>query len=277
MKRFFLFLIPIILAIGVFVGIVFFIQKQSNAKGALQVTSVPQATVLLNNKEIGKTPLCKCEGADMLEAGDYTIKLIPSDATLAPYEEKITITPSVLTVVDRTFGDIGKSSGSIITLSPLSDKKQIELSVSSFPIGADVLLDNNNSGQTPATVQNITESDHELTVQKAGYKAKTIRIHTVAGYKLEATLTLATDLSVPSITVMPTASPTAAVVPQVTILDTPTGFLRVRDNPSLGGAEVTQIKPGETYPLVSEQDGWFQISLPNGEKGWISASYAKKI
>jgi uncharacterized protein YgiM (DUF1202 family) len=63
----------------------------------------------------------------------------------------------------------------------------------------------------------------------------------------------------------------------VLILQTPTGFLRVRDQASLNGAEIGQIKPGETYQLLDDKTtGWYQIQLTNGKTGWISSQYAQK-
>src|SRR5258706_8023174 len=99
MKKLLLILFPILLACVVFGVFLFIVSKTSVAKGALQVTSVPQATVFLNDKEIGKTPLCKCDQQDTLPTGQYTIKLVPKDSSLETYEEKISINPSVLTVV----------------------------------------------------------------------------------------------------------------------------------------------------------------------------------
>jgi N-acetylmuramoyl-L-alanine amidase len=65
-------------------------------------------------------------------------------------------------------------------------------------------------------------------------------------------------------------------VAKVLILQTPTGFLRVRDQASLNGTEMGQVKPGETYQLLDERTDWFQIKLTNGQSGWISSQYAQK-
>lgn len=59
----------------------------------------------------------------------------------------------------------------------------------------------------------------------------------------------------------------------VTVADTPTGFLRVREKP--WGTEITQVHPGDTFTLTEEKDGWFHIQLADGS-GWISAQYAVK-
>ena len=289
MKKILLFVLPVVLAILVFAGIVFFLQRSDQGKGALQVTAQPQSMVFLNGKEIGKSPFCKCDPKTMLPTGEYTIRLVPVTEGYQQYEEKITITQSVLTVVDRTFGDMGKSYGSVISLVPITDKKNAQIFVSSFPYGADVSLDSNVAGNTPVLIEHVTDSDHELTVSKTGYKEKTIPIHGVMGYKLHAIISLATDTSPvvalpgsspsaqPSATSSPGPSPANALTGQsILILDTPTGFLRVRDSASLGGQEVARVNPGETYPYVSEQTGWYQIKLTSGKTGWVSASYVKK-
>lgn len=80
----------------------------------------------------------------------------------------------------------------------------------------------------------------------------------------------------------PTLSPTPKASlpkPYVEILNTPTGFLRVRSQPSLGGTEIGQIKPGSVYPLLNSQSGWYEIKvdLPATSSGWISSQYAKKF
>jgi uncharacterized protein YgiM (DUF1202 family) len=67
-----------------------------------------------------------------------------------------------------------------------------------------------------------------------------------------------------------------AEMKKVTILETGTGFLRVRKGPSITEPELTRIKPGEEYEFVDEQQGWIQIKLPDGQLGWISSQYAKK-
>ncbi len=281
MKKLLLFLIPIILACVVF-GIFLLVTSKINvAKGALQVTSIPtKSTVFLDDKKIGETPICKCDQGETINAGQYTLKIVPTDKSLETYEDKITINPSVLTVVDRTFGQVGKSSGSILTLTPI-DQKIAQLFIASFPYETNVLIDSNPVGKTPLTLT-VTDSDHEIILSKEGYLDKTVHIHGINGYKLSAVVTLSTaditaqqETSSPSAEIQATSS-AGLNGQQIIILNTPTGFLRVRDNPSLTGAEISQVKPGEKYTLISEQTNWYQIKLQNGELGWISTQYAQK-
>jgi len=278
MKRVFFFVAPLLIAVTIFFSILFFLDNKSG-KGALQVTSVPQSKVFLEGKLIGMTPLCACELEQMLSVGDYTVKLVP-DGNFGPFEEKITINKGTLTVVDRTFSDNGNSDGSIISLIPMSSKKDIDVLVISLPEKANVFLDNNPVGETPLLLKNVSESDHDLRVTLAGYKDKSLKIKTASGFKLSALIFLGvspdlsnTSLASSSSISMP--SPTVAV-PKVLILNTPTGFLRVRESNSVASAEIAQIKPGETYELVDEKEGWFEIKLTDGKMGWISSSYAVK-
>jgi len=281
MKRFLLFLTPLLIAVLIFFSILFFLDRKTG-KGALQVTSIPKSKVYLENKLIGTTPFCACDLAQMLDVGDYAIKLIPLDGNLSPFEEKITISKSTLTVVDRTFADNGSSDGSIISLIPLNNKKDVEVLIVSFPDKASVFLDRAPVGTTPLLLKQVSESDHDLRLTLDGYKDKSIKIKTALGFQLSSLVFLgvSVDLSNP-----PVASPTATLssaitVSKVLILNTPTGFLRVRENNSIASIEIAQVKPGESYELIEEKDNWFKVKLispsDEGKVGWISAQYAIK-
>lgn len=273
MRKVLLIVIPLIVAAIVLGGFIFFIGGNTG-KGALQVTATPAANVYLNNQLIGQTPLCKCDPKDMLSVGQYTIRLVPQQTGFVAFEEKINITKSVLTVVDRSFGQGGTSQGSVITLTPLSDTNKTELLVVSIPEKAEVFLDNSRSGVTPLLLTDVTDSDHEIRLSKEGYGEKSVRIRTVKGYKLSSTIYLGVNteptLSLPS----PSASPSATKA-EVTILSTPTGFLRVRENPTLTAKEIFRVNPGEVYEVLEEQEDWYRIKLTDGS-GWISSQYASK-
>lgn len=281
-------------------GAVYISKAREGARGALQVTSSPDSKVYLNDRYIGQTPLCKCEAADMLATGTYTIRLVPINKGLSEFQEKVIISDSVLTVVDRKFGKNSTSEGSIISLSPLSDKKKIELLVVSFPQDAIVLLDGSKIGSTPVFMKEPTESDHVLKVKKDGYKEKTVRIRTPMGYKLTVASYLSVDATAANSYFKPSPAPTGSPTPtptseptqpkkkgkndptptpeatSVLILNTPTGFLRVREEASVTSQEIGRAIPGDSYPFIDEQSGWYQIKMANGQLGWISEEYAQK-
>lgn len=276
------FIAPIFLAAVVFFGYQFFFNREVG-KGALQVTSIPQASVFANGVFIGKTPLCKCEAKDMLPVGEYTIKLVPSQDGLSAFEEKVTINPNVLTVIDRSFGTAGSSSGSVITLSALSDPEAKELSIVSIPQGASVIIDSQDVGTTPYRSSDISESDHEVKLSKAGFDEKTVRIKITKGYKLSAAVFLSANPNAPVASESAkedAATGTAVLTPEalgkIVISQTPNGFLRVREQPTTTSTELTRVNSGETFDILDEQNGWYKITASDGVSGWVSADYATK-
>lgn len=313
MKKLLLFLIPLLFAGAVFGGFLFFFSRSVSSKGALQVTANPKSKVYLNRELLGETPLCKCKYPDTLTTGDYTLMIVPEKGTFEPFEAKITVEKSTLTVVDRTFGDPTTSDGSIISLKPLQDDSAVEIFTGSFPDKANVLLDNSVAGQTPLLLKNITAADHELTVEKNGYKAKTLHVHTVAGYRLTTIAFLAVDTGslsttenasasavatpsanltpsrapsvspkiTPSHTPTPKPSPKATPSPtpapgSILILDTGTGYLNVHSDASVYSSVVAKVHPGETYTPLDEKNGLFEIQASPNVVGWVSEQYAKK-
>ena len=289
MKKVFLLVSPLFIAIVVFVSVTYFLNKTSG-KGAIQVTSFPESNVYLNGKLIGKTPFCmgteKCKIQDMLKIGEYSIKLVPLEKEFKPYDAKISINKSTLTVVDRTFLTGASSSGSIIALSPISDKKDAELLVISLPDKANIFLDSNQVGITPLLLKNLTESDHDLQITKDGYSDKLLKIRTALGYKLTSLVYLGVNLNFSSSSAELKAetkdadekATKSAIIasPKIVILNTPTGFLRVREEGSISSLEIGRVLPAEVYELLDEKDGWFKIKLKDDKIGWISAQYAKK-
>jgi len=274
MKRLLFYITPFLGVLIIFAGVVLFL-NQNSGKGALQVTSAPASQVYLNGQMIGTTPLCKCDPKDVIPIGNYRIRLIPKEGNSKPYDEQISINKSTLTVVDRTFGE--NSSGSVITLMPLSNKKETELMVISFPDKTNVFLDNNQKGVAPILLKDVIESDHELKLTKEGYLDKTLRIRTTLGFRLRSIVFLSVSPNVGSSSAqfsLPILQ--APKVEKVTVLDTPTGFLRVREDNSIASSEIGKVNPGDSLELVSEKDGWFQIKMKDGKTGWVSNQYAKK-
>lgn len=295
----------LIIAVIVYVSYrVFFLSK--NAKGALQVTSVPESTVYLNDNEIGVTPLCICGadvelpqsvslklteyfgvtgGENLLPVGEYTIRLVPKDTSFPEFQEKISIGQSVLAVVDRTFGQGAESEGSVITLEKTNSSSP-EILVLSVPNEASVYLDSEAIGSSPVSKSDVTESDHELRLSKNGYIEKAVRIKAANGYKLIAKIYMGVDTQ--AVTGQATSEAESLnnesseeigelEVSQVVILPTGTGFLRVREGPSLGTEEVGRVTPDEVYPLISEETDWYQIEFEEGSFGFISKEYAELV
>ncbi|MDP2874178.1 MAG: PEGA domain-containing protein [bacterium] len=91
--------------------------------------------------------------------------------------------------------------------------------------------------------------------------------------------------STPS-TAPPTTTPPTTTPPGTTggtwveVIETGTGWLRVRSEPVIDGTnanEITKVNVGEKFQLLEEQSGWMKIKLTDGKVGWASATFLKKI
>lgn len=275
MIKIILFFIPFLILSIIFLGVVVILNRDEG-KGAIQVTSIPESQVYLNGKYIGKTPLCLCEPQELLKVGDYDLKLVPSDSGYKPFNTKITLNKGALTVVDRTFEkQASLSTGSIITLSEIDDEKKAEIFISSSPSKAQVVIDSNIEGNTPLLIDDVTISDHEIKIIKDGYREKVIKVKTIEGKRLEANIAL--GIRPDSLVKKEEASSSASVKNiKLTILETPNGFLRVRETDSTDAAQVGTLNTNDNPIFVSEKTGWFEIKMENGKNGWISSAYVKK-
>jgi hypothetical protein len=157
------------------------------------------------------------------------------------------------------------------------------LVVETEPSGALVYIDNDEKGISPLTLENVVQGNHELSVFMPGFSRRWKKINISPGFQLHAFVKLALDPSQKSKYTIeePAQFATAAASlsePKntVSILDTPTGWLRVREEPSLAASESARVNPGQRFELLGEQTGWFKILISGQKEGWISSEYAKK-
>ncbi|MDA1334728.1 MAG: pilus assembly protein PilM [bacterium] len=68
------------------------------------------------------------------------------------------------------------------------------------------------------------------------------------------------------------------LLPTVTVLKTETGWLRVRGGPGTSFSEVAKINPGESYPLLEEDEEgeWVKIQIDGETEGWVFSIYISK-
>ncbi|MBI5614285.1 PEGA domain-containing protein [Candidatus Gottesmanbacteria bacterium] len=292
MKRKVIFLAILVLLFFFAILLVKYVIGRTPKQGVLKVQSVPQASVFLDNKHIGRTPY-----EDKVEEGQYTIKIVPDESiqSLAAWQANIRISPNTLTYVNRDLSDSElTSAGDVLWLEKISSK-QSEISVTTIPDGSSLLLDTGGKSVTPILLQNITPGDHTLTVSSPGFLTRTLKIRTTGGYKLIATLQLALSATGPSeatsssqvVSPTPTlsqgkqASGSGSVKdplrPYIVVKETPTGYLRVRMEPTTSATEAARVKPGDKFSILSSKTGWYQITFEEGKKGWVSGQYAEKV
>jgi hypothetical protein len=307
MRRKILFLLVMVGLLGIAAGAVKYFQSQGPKDGELHVESTPGTNVFLDNKLLGTSPIKDIKVA----TGEHTVRLEPVSAisSIAPWQDKIMIGANLRTYINATLSESELTSAVDILWLEKSIAKKPELSVLTNPDGATVSINDTTKGITPLTVSDLDTGEDTLTVSSPGFLSRSMKIKLTAGYKLIASLKLALTSAAPEASPTPTMeqvealdptakgtpikgpsptktstptksiTPTAAVPtkPYVVIKDTPTGFLRVRMEPTTSSTEAARVKPGEMYHLFDEQSSWYQISYDGTNKGWISSQYATKV
>ena len=266
----------ILIVAGLILGIAFFVIGSLKPKSAgIVIETTPAANVFIDGEQVGRTPY---DGTR--KPGEITIKLIPEsfEAPLAPFETKVTLIAGIETVVKREFGESDEaSSGEIISFEKVGGK-EASLAVVSIPDAAQISIDGSIRGFAPYKTSSIVPGEHQVKVYAPGFSEKSFSIGTVEGYKL----TVVVKLKPNGEEVLSDEDDKAPEEPkqeEVEILSTPTGFLRVRSEPSTAGEEVAQVEPGDRFPYLDkdEDTGWFKIEYEDGEEGWVSNQYAKKV
>ncbi len=268
----------VILALATIIAIIFFLLGALKPKMAgIFIETNPASAVFVNEEQVGRTPY-----RDTRKSGEAIIKLIPEsfEIPLAPYETEVYLVSGVETVIKRDFGEFeNTSAGEIISFEKIS-KDQTSLVVISTPSSAQLLIDGYQKHITPHKSPSISEGEHVLLMSANGHLDRSVKVKTHAGYKLTAVIQLAVSEEVEQVEEKTDEEVVEEEVkPEVKILETPVGFLRVRDEPSTLGVEVGQVEPGDIFELLEtdEKTGWYKIEHEEDEEGWISNQYAEKL
>lgn len=230
-------------------------------QAGLRILSVPEgAEVFINQALVGKTPF---EDSN-LSAKEYTINLIYNEASWAG---KVKLSNSTLTVVNRELSkEPTASSGEVLSL----DKGR-GATIISMPSGVDIEIDGKEYGKTPLAVD-ITEGEHVFVLSKNNYLKRSIKALVPVGYNLQ----LNVDLALSEANLATIITPPIKKAKVVVVKDTPTGFLRIRDKPSLVGNEITRVSPGDELVLLEEQTNWARVRLLNNQEGYVSTEYIEE-
>lgn len=248
----------------------------------LKIRSFPPSSVFLADKKIGQTPF---EAQD-LSAGEVALKLVPQDSSTAvPLETKIRLVSGVQTVINYDLGGTeAVSAGEVVVMEKIADKSTASLLVTSSPDSSLVKINGEAKGFTPLSLEKQKEGEQELTISAAGFTERNIKVNLMPGFRLqisvklaENNLPVATGTPSPKASSTPTLSPVQLKKPYVTIKTTPTGWLRVRSEPSTSATELARVNPGESYLLLDQQTGWLKIRYQTGKEGWVSSQYVSKF
>lgn len=274
---------------------------QSQPAG-LDINTAPSSKVFIDGKESGSTPLTIKH-----KAGEVSIKLAPESGP--SWESKVKLVPGIETVIRQEFGEDEAQTAGEIYLLEKGSKDKASIAVVSTPDAVTVRIDNQPQGFTPLLVDSLAEGEHQIILTSPGFKDRTIRAKTVKGYKLSLNVKLSQERPT-TITPPPTDTPTGQVTPTpklsptpspkitptpqasttkttpqkpyIEILDTPTGYLRVRSDASTSSPEVARVNPGDKYPYLSLKTGtdgnsWYKITYATDKEGYVVSTYSKKV
>lgn len=252
--------LPIILAIllaPILTGCNLFVPQ--NKFAGLQIFSAPKAQVYLNGEKKGDTPF----SSQTLNAGEYEVKVATGSAS---WLGRVKLEPGTVVVVNRQLlaRENEGPAGEVLSL-----ENGEGVAVISEPDASLVEIDDRTAGRTPLVVKDVPPGDHKVTVLSENYLARSISFQVHPNYRTIINIQLSQKIE-------NVATASAKLSKQVLIAATPTGWLRVRDIPSLSGVEIGKVYTDEQYPLVEEQADWLKIRLADGREGWISAEYASK-
>ena len=265
----------ILFVIGILAGASFLAWSLLKPKTAgIYIETSPASSVFIDGEQVGRTVYDATR-----KASEIVVKLVPEtmDKPLSPYEVKVTLTPGVKTVIKREFGDSEETSaGEIVSFEKLGGS-EASISAVSVPDAAQVSIDGQIRGFAPYKASSITPGEHSLVVSYEGYESRTISVKAIEGYRLTAVVKLKPTGQVKAEDKEEPKEEEKKVM--VEILSTPTGFLRVRSEPSTAGKEVAQVKPQERFAFIEENEAkdWFKIEYEKGKEGWVSSQYAKKV
>lgn len=235
-------------------------------KSGVEIVSKPIAKVYLNGKENGMTPYKN----NSLKSGEIEIKLDNGNGNY--WERKVKLENNVTSVINWDFEN-NKDSGYILSMENTGSNGSIL--VNSNPGGAIIHLDGEVKNSTPAKIEGVADGDKKLSISYPGYTSVNLIVRVVKGYQLIVDTKLEKEERVIATTIV-NPTPTSISGPMVRILDTETGWLRVREAPNNSSLELGKAKPGEKYEIIDEDNDWYQIDFEN-KNGWISAKYAEKI
>jgi len=252
----------------------------SHRKAAIHIETVPDSQVYVDDEYVGRTPY---EGE--FEKREIVLKLVPEsfEGPMAPYEARITLVSGVKTVVRRVFG-VGEegSFGEEISFERLGGDES-SAAVISDPDGAKVYWDGKMVDITPLRLDGMALGVHQLMISADGYDDRSFSVQVVKGHRVTVNVKLKKvgEVAGDNMEELVTNGESGGVEKvYVEILETPIGFLRVRQEPSIESAEIGRVNPGEEYEVVEKNGAldWFKINLPEAQKsGWVSVEYVKEV
>ncbi len=263
--------------------------EHSRSGETLKVISDPaNATVFIDNAEVGKTPY----SSEKLSEGEYDLRIdYPGYETQTArinikkgYTLNIRVklfpvpTPSSIKLLDGATDFYNISLDNQIVLADTQNwvnaviywNKTRGINISGTGLNKELVFDyfvdykGNIFSSTGALIKDPKDTDALKGAKKAGYLG---RVSDGPGITQEAKTAVLNMLN--------SGSTVASGGKKATVLQTGTGWLRVRDVAGLGGKEIAKVDVGKSYDVIEEGTGWVKIKVSETLQGWVSADYVK--
>jgi len=147
------------------------------------------AGVFLNKQYLEKAPLSDRN----IKSGDYILKIVPDDRSLAEFTTPITLTKGTLTVVSYNPGPTSKeSSATIYEIEAVEDPKEFGvLSFETYPEHALLSFEEEAAQYTPITLKDLSPQEYKYRVSLPSYETQEHTLQVLAGHLIKASIKLA--------------------------------------------------------------------------------------
>lgn len=234
----------------------------------IEITTQPTTRIKIDSKDAGISPYKN----KSLKAGLIDIQI--GQEGIGYWSKQLELKKNISTIINWTFGKNESYSGGYVLSMERSGGTGSGIIISSSPSKATVFIGGENRGLTPLYVADLGEGDKEIKIMMPGYVSLNLGIRPVEKYRIVLEAIMAKEEKIVVATPTPASQP--EVGNKIKILETGTGWLRVRDLPNSAGLEIDKVNVGETYDTVGDSGDWTHI-IVREKQGWVSSKWVEKI
>jgi hypothetical protein len=235
-------------------------------KSGIEIMSYPPAKVFIDGKEAGMTPYKN----NSMTPGKAVIKLTTEAGS--EWTKTIHLENGANTVISRE-----KEGGYILYFEATGDKNKAGMLINTQPDKAAVAIDDEIKGFSPLRVDNAGDGDKKLVISYPGYRNANSYVKFLNGYQLVVHVDLAKEEAVMTEPESESVTKDSLTTQEVMIMNTETGWLRVRGQASNSSPEIARVQPGEKFKLLQDGEEWRLIELSVGKSGFVSSKYAETL
>ncbi|OGC50914.1 hypothetical protein A2716_02670 [candidate division WWE3 bacterium RIFCSPHIGHO2_01_FULL_40_23] len=239
------------------------------------VSEPSQATVFIDDAEVGKTPY----SSSVLSDGEYDLRVEkagfePQTARVKikkNYKLNVSVQLFLIPVPDKS----AVIPGSKVVYDLSSDLNELTLDV---PLWVNGIVYWNKTRNTALKFSyfidylgNIYGADGSPVTGNDKFALKAGDTIAYLGRKSDSGLTNEAKTALERFTGID------LIGKKVKVLSTGTGWLRVRSEPSLTASEIGRINSGDEVSVLEERTEWLKVLFGDGKEGWVSSSYVVEV